>query len=772
VDVVRLVFAAVVLGGALVVARRSAGQVASVEDDLLRAMSRFVPLRPRDAAVGLAQWAAVVVPAAAAVALLALRRFRALILAVIAAALAALVTAALGRAVLDDTHPFGWAFVLVEPRWLTTAAFPSPAYLAGAAAVVAALAPWLPRAWRRVAWAAVVLLVVVRIAGGTELPLDAVVALATGLGAGALVLLVAGAPRRRPDLRAVARTLAPAGLQPRQFEIVGEPASDDALTLLRALTADGPVVVEARSADARSRDLLYRLWRRARPRGPADRELFTSLRAGTEHQALAATWARRAGARTPQIVAVGTTRRRDELLVRADRGERALADFPPDELTEGVLALAWAEVGKLHDARIAHGAPTLSDLYVDRAGRAGVANLRDARLGASGRQRAADTAQLLVASARTVGVAPAIAASEAGLGPAKVAAAARLLEPVALEQATGTGWRHEAVLGQLRAQLSGAGSDEPDGGGVRGRVAALVLGASLAFYLALPALARATGLSGAARDLDLGLLLPAAVAVVLVPAAWALAMAGAAALRVPLAELYRLRLRVVFADAFTRDGSGGRGGAGRFLAAVGFEPRERDGALALLSVTSAASLVLLFLVLVVWSDNTPGPDFDLPSSSTALVVIGGALAAVGMVWRLVRRRARSTVRALGTGTLAAARRVLDSPARTSLLVGGTLAEPLLQAFILVASVRAFGASTSYSDVGACYVAARISGALAPTPGGVGAYEAVAVAALTGFGIDPALAVLAVLVQRALGWWLVVLAGWWATRADHLRVVTR
>ena len=37
-DVVRLVFAAVVLGVALVVANRSAGRVASVEDDLLRAM--------------------------------------------------------------------------------------------------------------------------------------------------------------------------------------------------------------------------------------------------------------------------------------------------------------------------------------------------------------------------------------------------------------------------------------------------------------------------------------------------------------------------------------------------------------------------------------------------------------------------------------------------------------------------------------------------------------------------------------------------------------
>jgi undecaprenyl-diphosphatase len=158
-----------------------------------------------------------------------------------------------------------------------------------------------------------------------------------------------------------------------------------------------------------------------------------------------------------------------------------------------------------------------------------------------------------------------------------------------------------------------------------------------------------------------------------------------------------------------------------------------------------------------------------------LLVIGLTLAGAGLVWRLARGRAASParVRATAAGALSAAGRVLDRPARTAMLVGGAVAEPLLQAFILVVSVRAFGGVTSYSDVGAGYAAARLAAGPAPTPGGLGAYEAIAIAALTAVGIEPAPAVLAVLVQRALGYWLVVLTGGWARRrAAHLLVVTR
>jgi uncharacterized membrane protein YbhN (UPF0104 family) len=61
--------------------------------------------------------------------------------------------------------------------------------------------------------------------------------------------------------------------------------------------------------------------------------------------------------------------------------------------------------------------------------------------------------------------------------------------------------------------------------------------------------------------------------------------------------------------------------------------------------------------------------------------------------------------------------------------------------------------------------------VAPTPGGVGAYEVGAVAGLTAVGIDPDLAVLAVVVQRVVGWWLLVVGGWWVARAQARAVTT-
>ena len=771
VDVVRLLFAAVVLGGALVLARKAGSSVASFEDDLLRALSRLVPLRPRDAAVGMAQGLAVAVPVAVGVVLLASRRLLAFVLAVAAAALAAAATVLLERTVLDDTHPFGWPLALVTPSWLTTLAFPGPGYLAGAAAVAAVLAPWMSRPWRRVAWGAVVVLVLVRVVTRTELPLDAVIAPAVGLGVGALVLLVVGAPVRRPSVAAITDALAATGVTPVSFDDRDAGPLDDGVSRLRGVTAEGAAVrIEVRSPDDRTRDLLYRAWRRARPRRAADRCVFTSLRAGTEHQALVATWARRAGARTPQVLAVGETSRGDVVLVTVDRGERPLAALSPDELTDGVLTGAWAEMAKLHAAGIAHGSPTLYDAYLDRSRRVGLWHLRHAQLNATARRRDSDTAQLLVATARIVGRDRALAAAAAGAGAERLAAAGPHLHPVALEQATGVRWRDDEVMSSLREELA-VGSPaavRAVGARITGRAVAVVVVASLAFYAVLPWLARASGIGSVVRGVDLGRLVVALVAVPFLYAASALALVGAADLRVPFIDAYRLQLQAAFANLFSPYNRGGVAVTERFLGAAGLDDEERESAIVLTRLASGVGLAVLFVALFAWSENTPGPELDLPSTSSTLVVIAAVLAVAGLVaglWR-VRRRTPGHLRAVAQGGWRAARLVFVSPGRVGRLLVGALAEPLLQMLILVVSVRAFGGTTSFSDAGACYVVARAIASLAPTPGGTGAYEAALIAALTGMGVDPPTATAAVLTQRALGYWLVLLPGWWVRREAY------
>jgi undecaprenyl-diphosphatase len=58
-----------------------------------------------------------------------------------------------------------------------------------------------------------------------------------------------------------------------------------------------------------------------------------------------------------------------------------------------------------------------------------------------------------------------------------------------------------------------------------------------------------------------------------------------------------------------------------------------------------------------------------------------------------------------------------------------------------------------------YLGASVIAAAAPTPGGLGAMEAALVAGLTGVGMEPSIAVAAVLSYRLLTYWLPVLPGW-------------
>ncbi len=63
---------------------------------------------------------------------------------------------------------------------------------------------------------------------------------------------------------------------------------------------------------------------------------------------------------------------------------------------------------------------------------------------------------------------------------------------------------------------------------------------------------------------------------------------------------------------------------------------------------------------------------------------------------------------------------------------------------LAAAITAFDGGVSFAQVGAVYLGASVVAAAAPTPGGLGALEAALVAGFTGVGMEPGVAVAAVL----------------------------
>jgi glycosyltransferase 2 family protein len=147
-------------------------------------------------------------------------------------------------------------------------------YASGHSAVAVALAtvasPFLGRRARRVAWTLAGLVCVARIDVGSHLPLDVLGGAALGWAAGALVLLVFGAPTGHPSLERVRTALRTYGFDPADLA----PLQGEGRRSARYLVASHShpeLFVKVVSRERRDSDLLYRgrSWRRHRGRPPS-----------------------------------------------------------------------------------------------------------------------------------------------------------------------------------------------------------------------------------------------------------------------------------------------------------------------------------------------------------------------------------------------------------------------------------------------------------------------------------------------------------------------
>jgi len=174
----------------------------------------------------------------------------------------------------------------------------------------------------------------------------------------------------------------------------------------------------------------------------------------------------------------------------------------------------------------------------------------------------------------------------------------------------------------------------------------------------------------------------------------------------------------------------------------------------------AGALVHLVLLAIffAWAGRSGASKaFKLPPSSTLLAVLAGVAAIIGIViaTRQGRKFAARKVLPPLRSSLASLLKVARSPVRLTLLFGGSALVTLAYVAGLVASVQAFGGGASIAQIGAVYMATSVVAAATPTPGGVGGFEAAAIAGLTGIGISSGTAVSAVVIYRLATYWLPV-----------------
>ena len=761
-DVIRLISAGLLLGCSLaasaVASRRLLGPAASVPDDLGPAGGIIT---------GLVQVACLVAAAVVVAATLRRRRFRLLAgLAAGAVAAAAITTAIF--ALFGRERPAALTADLARGSWVAGAAFPAPALFASAAAVVVAAAPWLSRPWRRVAWLTLLLAGVVRILAGTMLPMELVLALATGVTVGAAVLVTFGVPDQRIGPGEIAAALRLAGLpvtsvRPAEVQTKGSGK-------FAAVTADGRrLFVKALGSDQRDADLLYRAYRAVRLRNVGDTRPAASLFHAVERQALIGVMAERAGVSVPgvdRLVRAGDT----ALLVMEWVDGCSLDRLPAGQVAAELLARLWAQVSKLHRAGIAHRSLRAANVMVSPAGQPRIVDFSFSELAATPRQMDLDVAELLASLAVLAGEDRAAAAAAEGLGRQEVARSVPLLQPLALSAAT-----RRAVAGQdglltrtRAAAAAASGQAAPDLARVqrvRPRTLLAIALATGAFYLLLPKLAE-VGSGWHALQSAHWIWLPVIIAFsALTYLASAISLLGSVSARLPFWPTVLTQGASSFVNRVSYANVGGMALNVRYLQKCGVEPSAGVAAVGVNALAGAIVHAILLVVFFSWAGRGLGRAFKLPSSSTLLVILAVVAAVVGLVM-ITRQGRRFAVRKLlpsVRSSLASLRRVARSPVRLALLFGGSALVTLAYIAGLVASVEAFGATAGIAQIGAVYLAASLVAAASPTPGGLGAMEVATIAGLTGIGIANGPAVSAVLLYRLSTYWLPVPPGWLSWR---------
>jgi len=697
------------------------------------------------------------------------RRFRLLLGLAAGTAVAAGVAAGI-MLLLGGRHPAALTDNLAHGSWLASAAFPGPALIASAVAVIVAASPWLSQPWRRAAWLALLVVIVVRLVTGTVLAMELLLAFATGLTVGAAVLVVFGVPDRRMGSGEIAAALRSAGL-PAESVRPADGVSKGSRPFAAA-GADGQRwFIKALGSDQRDADLLYRAYRAVRLRNVGDTRPAATLFQAVEHQALAGVMAERAGVLVPGVDRVVKAGGDTALLVLDWVDGSPLEQLPAGLITDDLLVRLWAEVDKLHSAGIAHRSLRAANIIVDQDGQPVIADFSFSELSATRRQMDLDVAELLASLAALVGGDRAVSAAVKVLGAEGVAPTVPLLQPLALSAGTRRAVKQQdGLLTQTRAAAAAAsGLAAPELVRVqRVRPRTLLTIAALvgAYYLLLPQLAKVGNPLPALESAKWAWVLVAIAFSALTYLASAAGLLGGVSVRVPFWPTVLTQGASSFVNRVSPSNVGGMALNVRFLQRAGVEPSAGVAAVGVNSLAGALVHGVLLVIFFAWAGRGgAGKAFKLPSSSTLLAVLAVAAVVIGIVIatrqgrRFVGRKVLPPLRS----SLASLGRVARSPVRLTLLFGGSALVTLAYVGGLAASVEAFGGGASIAKIGAVYMASAAVAAFTPTPGGVGGFEAAAIAGLTGIGISPGAAVSAVVIDRLATYWLPVLPGWLSWR---------
>lgn len=652
-----------------------------------------------------------------------------------------------------------WPIVLPElGRAEPVARFPV-IRVAVVTAIVAVTAPFVVRPLRRFGWAVVLVAFVAGIGLGLGLPSDAIGAFGLGFVAAGAVLLLFGSPAGYPDAAEVTAQLAGRGLPIDDLHAV--PAESwGPRTLVGVRPGASTVVVKAYGRDARDAQLAARAWRALwyRDVGPS---VPTSRLQQVEHEALVLLLAERAGVSVPEVLFASRTPDDDAILV-TDRRGRSLDEVDPDEVSAAAMASIFAEVGKLHEAGLAHGTLRTANVRLD-GDRPVLTDFNAGAVAATESMQAIDVAELLVSLSGIVAAEAVVAAAMEGLGEERLQAAIPYIQVPALNPSTRRALDHvrSTVKGVRAATIELTGVDQPEKVQLRRITPMNLLFTLLIAFTGWLIIHQLAQVDMAEVWDSIKTAEWAYVAIAFVVAQLILFSNATALMSVVTAPL-PLRPTVLLESAIQFIGFAVPSTAARVATNVAFLTKYGVSAVAAITQGALDSFsgflvqIAILLIVFAFGDATFDLSGDTGSSDADWGLILGlavlvALAGIAVVFFVKSIRTRVVT---GLRQAAGALRILiDEPHRAVTLFLSVFATQAFLGTAMWLCVKAFGVDLSWGTALGVVVAAVLLGGMAPTPGGVGVQEAVLSAGLVAAGVSSNQAFGAAIIYRAITFYL-------------------
>lgn len=610
------------------------------------------------------------------------------------------------------------------------------------------------RGWTRWCVAIVAGLLLFGLASASLSPFALPVAAVGGLLFGWLLRWSLGTLATRPTAEELTRLLRTPDLRLGQLsEVPGSGGSR-----LAGFIEDGRCVeVRLAGRDTAGAGLARHLWTLVRQRSNVSGRPALSSRARLERMSLASLLAEQGGALVPNVLTMREVNPETlALMVSIPQGRHPAEDEAPSEVSK-----LFAALRQLHDLGVAHRDLRSTNLVLTSE-RAGFCSLDSAQPAAGELLQRLDVAQLLTTAAHCSNAEVAVEAFREAYRPADVVAFASVLQPIALTTWGYTEMRSAgACLAEMRAQLVGPDADLPAPSLERFRWRTLLT--------AIAVVAAAFILIGQLSKVDLGGALGRA------NWAWCAVAVGAAAVgtvaaaenlaafvprRLSVLRSSAVQLATAFVGVAMPSTVSHIAVNSRYLHREGIDGGSITAAVTLSQIVNVVTTVLVLLVIGVLTGSGVSR-FKITPSPTLLGILGAVAVLAGIFFLVPRTRVLITrnvwprLRSVWPRLLQA----LSSPVRLILSAGANLALSTCNVISFVAAILAVGGHPAILPTAAVLLAGNAVGSAAPTPGGVGAVEAILSAGLSAIGIPVHVSIPAVLIFRLATFWLPIPAGW-------------